>query len=86
MKLITAHCETFGIPEEISTDRGPSFVSKETQNFFKVWGINHRLSSANNPHSNCRAEVSVKSMKHLLRGNIGRDRSLDTIKFAQDLL
>ena len=58
---------TFGIPEEVSSDGGPEFVSAETQAFFSKWGVIHRLSSAYNPRSNGRAEVAVKSMKRLLQ-------------------
>ena len=45
-----------------------------------------RLSSAHYHQSNGRAEVGVKSMKRLLRGNTGRKGAIDTDKVAQALL
>lgn len=58
---------TFGVPEEIATDGGPEFTSGTTTQFFR---IRHRLSSVAFPHSNCRAEIGVKSMKRLISGNV----------------
>ena len=29
--------EQMGVPEEVATDRGPSFASYETRQFFKQW-------------------------------------------------
>ncbi|QQP40844.1 Putative LOC101858828 [Caligus rogercresseyi] len=60
---------TFGVPNELSSDGGPEFTSIDTKEFLQKWGINHRISSAYNPQSNGRAEVSVKATKRLLRGN-----------------
>ena len=56
----------FGVPEEIASDGGPEFVAQETKNFFKSWGVKHRLSLAYLPRSNGRAELAVKSTKRLL--------------------
>jgi hypothetical protein len=52
----------------------------------KAWGIRHRLSSAYNPHSNCRAELAVKVGKKLLRDNTGHWGSLDTDKIMRAVL
>ena len=52
---------TFNIPEEITTDGGPQMTSTLFQQSLKAWGVRHRLSSAFLPHSNCRAEIAVKS-------------------------
>ena len=66
-----------GVPKEISSDGGPEFTSKQTQAFFKRWGIRHRLSSAYHPSSNGRAEVAVKTAKRLLTDNVSSNGSLD---------
>ena len=52
----------------------------------KVWGIRHRQSSAMNPHSNTRAELGVKSMKRLIRNNVGVEGAFDTVKMGRALL
>ena len=62
---------TFGVPEEISTDGGPEFVALESKDFYRRWGVEHRLSSAYHSQSNGRAEVAVKSIKRLLEDNLG---------------
>ena len=38
------------------------------------------------PHSNCRAEVGVKTIKRLITGNVRHDGSLDVDKFQQAIL
>ncbi|NXK88331.1 POK18 protein, partial [Formicarius rufipectus] len=30
-----------GVPAQVKTDNGPSHVSKQTQDFFALWGIEH---------------------------------------------
>ena len=69
---------TYGVPDEISSDGGPEYTSSETRSFLKRWGVNHRLSSVAFPHSNCRAEVGVKTMKRLIADNTGPKGALDT--------
>lgn len=66
---------TFGVPEELS--RGPEFTAKHTEDFFRFWGVRHRISSVRFPQSNGRAEVTVKTAKRLLMPNSGPTGSLD---------
>ena len=75
-----------GIPEEISTDGGSTYMAYETQKFLSDYGINHRVSSVAFPHSNQRAELAVKSMKRLCRENTNRDGSLDSDKFLRAVM
>ena len=75
-----------GVPEECASDGGPTFVSRETQDFMDRWGVRHRLSSVAFPHSNTRAELGVKTCKRMIRENTGPKGTLDTDKFARALL
>ena len=52
---LRAFFRTFGVPEEISTDGGPEFTASLTKEFFTIWGVRHRVSSAYFPVSNGRA-------------------------------
>ena len=67
---------TFGIPDEIATDGGPEFTATATRQFLKEWGVHHRLSSVAFPHSNCRAEIGVKSVKRIITDNTTPNGSL----------
>ena len=67
-------------------DGGPQFTSREVEMFFRSWGVKHRVSSAYVPHGNMRAEVGVKSMKRLIRNNLGPGGSLDTDRFSQAIM
>ena len=69
---------TYGTPEELASDGGPEYTSTDTRQFLRTWGVNHRLSSVALPHSNCRAEVAVKTMKRLITDNTGGKGDLDT--------
>ena len=55
-------------------------------NFLVSWGISHRLSSAEYPQSNARAEVGVKTAKRILMDNLGKDGSLNNDKITAALL
>ena len=77
---------TFGIAEELSSDGGPEFKAGATKTFLKNWGIRHRISSVANPHSNCRAEVGVKTVKRMLVGSTGPGGSMNTDAFQRAML
>ena len=84
--FLRKHFETFGVPEDITSDGGPEFVAYEVQMFLKRWGVKQRLSSAYYPRANTRAELGVKSMKRLLRDNTTASGSLSCDKFSRAVL
>lgn len=77
---------TFGIPDELASDGGPEFTSTATRDLLKDWGVHHRLSSVAYPHSNCRAEVGVKTVKRLITDNTAPNGDLDTDSFQRAML
>ena len=77
---------TFGVPKEISSDGGPEFTAKGTQDFLRLWGVRHRVSSISFPQSNDWAEVAVKTAKRLLLSNTGPTGSLDHDHFLRAML
>ena len=76
----------FGVPEHLSSDGGPEYVSHDMKDFMRRWGINHRLSSAYHPQSNGRAEVAVKAMKRLLLDHVDESGSMDTDAVMRGML
>ena len=78
--------QTFGVPEQLSSDGGPEFTADTTQEFLRKWGVSHRISSAYHPQSNGRAEVAVKTVKRLMRSNTSAHGSLDTDRFLRAML
>ena len=78
--------ETFGVPEELTSDGGPQFTSGVTQEFLTSWGVRHRLTSVANPHANTRAEVAVKTVKRMLMTNTSAIGSLNVDAFQRAML
>ena len=77
---------TYGIPDELASDGGPEFVAKETKDFLKAWGVSQRISSVAFPHSNCRAELGVKTCKRMITNNINPNGELNTDAFQRAIL
>ena len=77
---------TYGAPTELSSDRGLEFTASSTQTFLRSWCVKHRLSSTAFPHSNCRAEIGVKTIKRLLTNNTTDAGDLNTGAFQRALL
>ena len=68
----TAQCcrkifATFGIPEVLVTDNGPSFVSAEFEQFLKKNTIRHKTSPPYHPATNGLAERAVQTVKRGLK-------------------
>ena len=50
-----------------------------------AYGIQHRIISVGNPHTNSRAELGVMTVKRMLRDNVGADGSLDRAGISRAL-
>ena len=61
-------------------------MSHETREFFKRYNITHGVSSVGNPHSNNRGELSLKSLKRLLREYVSGAGCLDNDAVTQAIL
>ncbi len=57
----------FGLPEDIVLDRGPQFVSRVWQAFFKLMGVSLSLSSGYHPQTNSQTEQKVQEIRRYLR-------------------
>lgn len=61
------HFARYGIPDELRTDNGPQFSSREFKRFQQEWQFQHNTSSPRYPTSNGRSENAVNSAKVLMR-------------------
>lgn len=77
---------TYGISDKLSSDGAPEFTPSMLESFFHTWGVWHRISSVAYPHSNCQAEIGVKTVKQLIIDNTGRDGDLNTDTFQRAIL
>ena len=77
---------TYGISDILSSHGGPEFKASETDAFLKNWGVYHRKSSVAFPHSNCRAEIGVKTVKRMIVNNTGSNGIIDCDKFQRAIL
>ena len=66
IKKLKGHFARHGIPEQLVTDNGPQFVSRDFLKFSKEWDFEHRTSSPYHSQSNGKAESAVKQAKKIL--------------------
>ena len=85
-KQLRTHMATFGVPDEIASDGGSQYTSGRYKMLTKRYGIHNRVSSVAFPHSNQKAEGTVKNMKRLIRENTMASGKLDTDKFLAAIL
>ena len=78
--------QTYGAPEEVSTDGDPLFDSIAFQEFLRMWCVKHRLSSVTYPQSNGQAKLAVKTTKRIVKGNTSPQGSLNNDNVAQAIL
>ena len=67
---LKSHFARYGIPDQVVSDNGPQFTSKEFTTFAKTWDFEHLTSSPGNSKANGKAESGVKTAKRLLQKSI----------------
>ena len=67
---LKSHFARYGIPDQVVSDNGPQFTSKEFATFAKTWDFEHLTSSPGNSKANGKAESGVKTAKRLLRKSV----------------
>lgn len=63
---LKGHFARYGIPEEIYSDYGPPFQSKEFDSFTLKYNTDHTTSSPYYPKSNGKVENAVKTVKSMM--------------------
>lgn len=58
---------THGVPEEVWSDNGTQYTSREFKNFEGEWNFKHVISSPRYPQSNGLAERGVQAAKNILK-------------------
>ena len=86
IKILRVYYQRQGIPRIIFTKGLSIFCAQEMKDFFKRYDIEHKISNVSNLHANLRSEVSVKSLKRMLRDIVGNSGSLDSDAVTEALL
>ena len=74
MLKLKSHFTQYGIPDQVISDIGPQFASKEFADFAEKWDFEHLTSSPGNNKANGKAESGVKTAKHLRKSiKAGKD-------------
>ncbi|XP_017667885.1 PREDICTED: endogenous retrovirus group K member 18 Pol protein-like [Lepidothrix coronata] len=81
-----------GVPKQVKTDNGPSYVSADTKRFFEQWGVHHTTGIPHNPTGQGIVERAHQNIKNLLkkqkRGSIGLSpqEKLDKVMYVLNFL
>ena len=67
----------FGIPTQVSSDRGSAFMSTFFTTLMKLLNIKHRISAAKAPRSNGLAEALVKRLSDLIKIYVKNDSEIE---------
>ena len=67
IRKLKAHFARHGIPEQLVTDNGSQFTSRDFLKFSRDWDFEHLTSSPHHSQGNGKAESSVKEAKKILR-------------------
>lgn len=66
IKKLKTHFSRHGIPEQLVTDNGPQFVSRDFLKFTKEWDFEHLTNSAHHNQANGKAESAVEEAKKII--------------------
>ena len=67
IRKLKAHFARHGIPEQLVTDNGSQFTSRDFLKFSRDWDFVHLTSSPHHSQGNGKAESAVKEAKKILR-------------------
>ena len=67
IRKLKTHISRYGIPDEVMTDSGSQYTSREFKNLAKEYRFNHVTTSPYHHQSNGRAESAVKEAKKILK-------------------
>ena len=67
IKTLKAHFARHGIPEQLVTDNGSQFTSRDFLKFSRDWDFEHLTSSPHHSQGNGKGESAVKEAKTILR-------------------
>ena len=70
INCLRRHFASHGIPDEVVTDNGPKFISKNFAEFTRKWMFKHVKTSPYYSQVNGMAESAIKTAKTLLRSAI----------------
>ena len=77
---------SYSVAEEFTSDGATVFTGHVFEEFCKMWGVRHRVSSAHHPHSNLWAEVAVRTIKRFAADCTGPGCTVDMDTFPAAML